>query len=393
MEKRTLIQKNIAKKITSRIFILSLIAFTGFFQIQLTTAIANKTPSPRYGHEMVYDEKNNQTIIFGGEDPSKIVNDFKDIWIYSSQLQTWTKISSPNSPVARIGHKMVYNTISGKIILFGGMETADYTRLNDMWIFDPENKEWSELNPLLSPTIRSDHAMYFDPIFNTIVLFGGYKANDMLSSETWIYNFTTNNWYQINPLTKPTERYGHTFVYDKNLGVGVFFGGRYIDLMAETWFFNLSSSSWTKKTPSINPIKRYWSDMVYNSYEQNFIMFGGDNEQSPIRALGDTWTFSSSTLQWTSIQTSASPPPRNNHAMVFDSYLNKTLLFGGFGEDYSKVYGDFWMYDSETLNWNQISSSSISSTWIIIIGTGGGIVLISGVIIAIVFVRKKQKKA
>ncbi|NHJ06147.1 MAG: hypothetical protein EAX90_15070 [Candidatus Heimdallarchaeota archaeon] len=388
-----MIQKNSAKKITSRVFILILIVITGFIQIQFTTAITNKTPLPRYGHEMVYDEKNNQTIIFGGENPSEIVSNFRETWIYSSQLQTWSKISSSESPIARIGHKMVYNSISGQIILFGGMETTDYTRLNDMWTFNPENLEWSKLTPSQSPSARSDHAMYFDPIFNVITLFGGYLSNDLHSSETWIYNFTINNWYQINPLTKPAEIYGHTFVYDSNLDVGVLFGGRYIDLMSETWFFNISSSSWMKITPSINPIKRYWFDMVYNTYEQNFIMFGGDNEQSPIRALGDTWTFSSSTLQWTSIQTSASPPPRNNHAMVFDSYMNKTLLFGGYGEDYSKVYGDFWMYDSKTLNWNQISSPSISSTWIIIIGTGGGIVLISGVIIAIVFVQKKQKKA
>lgn len=88
-----------------------------------------------------------------------------------------------------------------------------------------------------------------------------------------------------------------------------------------------------------------------------------------------------------------SPSKRSDHAMVFDTFLNKTLLFGGLGEDYSKAYGDFWMYDSKTMNWNQISSASISSTWIIIIGIGGGITLITGVIITIVFVRKKQNKS
>ncbi|MBY9001229.1 MAG: hypothetical protein KGD64_09965 [Candidatus Heimdallarchaeota archaeon] len=369
-----------------------LIVITSFIQVQFTTAQSINQPPPRYGHEMVYDEQNNQTILFGGADPSNIVSNFRETWIYSSQLKTWTTISSSASPSNRIGHKMVYNSNSGKIILFGGMETADYTRLNDMWIFNPEASEWSELTPSQSPSARSDYGMYFDPIFNVIVLFGGYLSNDLHSSETWVYNFTVNNWYQINPLIKPAERYGHTFTYDNNLGVGVLFGGRVIDLMADTWFFNLSSSSsWTLKTPSTNPIKRYWSDIVYNTYEQNFIMFGGDNEQSPTRALGDTWIFSSSISEWSLSSPSVSPSPRNNHAMVFDSYLNQTLLFGGYGEDYSKVYGDFWIYESDT-NWSLISSSSNNSWWIVLGSTGGGVLLIAGVIIVILFVRRSRRK-
>jgi N-acetylneuraminic acid mutarotase len=379
------------RKIVIGIVIFSFVGLTILIPNSFVNAVAGNSPVPRYGHEMVYDFKNNLTILFGGENPNTLRNNLKPTWEFSSLSQSWNKISNLLSPSTRIGHGMVYNSISGKILLFGGMETSDYTRLNDMWEFDPDTKEWTELFPVITPTARSDHAMYFDSDYNIIVLFGGYLSNDQISSETWIYNCTINTWSQISPLSHPTKRYGHTFVYDENQHVGVFFGGRDIDLMSEIWFFNYSSQNWIEKTPGLSPIKRYFIDMVYNSYESNLVMFGGDNEQSLLRALDDTWIFDTTGMEWTQILTAVNPPPRNNHEMVFDTYLNKTLLFGGLGEDYTKVFGDFWSYDSSIMEWTQLTSDITNLWWIILLSVLGP-VGIASIILTTIIIRKKKSK-
>ncbi|HUT82869.1 MAG TPA: kelch repeat-containing protein [Candidatus Bathyarchaeia archaeon] len=369
---------------------LLLMVYVDLRHINFVSAIT-KTPSARYGHDMVYDSKNNQTILFGGDNSWSDLGNLKSTWIYSSISQTWVEIANSISPSVRINHKMVFNSNSGKIILFGGMETVDYTRLDDTWEFDSGTNEWIELHPTISPSARSSHAMYFDSLYNVIVLFGGYLDNDLHSSETWIYNCTSSNWYQINPISHPATIYGHSFDYDEEQQIGVFFGGRYIGLIDETWFFNLTSVTWTKQTPMLKPLRRYWFDMVYNPFEKNFILFGGDNEESSIRALDDTWIFTLSTITWTKIEPTISPFARNNHAMIFDIFLNKTLLFGGYGEDYSKIYGDLWMYDSKDMSWYQISSTK-SNTWKIILLSVVVPAVILGIISTIIVIYKKEKR-
>jgi N-acetylneuraminic acid mutarotase len=371
------------------IFIFFILGFTDFHCTFFVSALT-KYPAARFGHDMVYDSKNNQTILFGGDNSGFTLDNLKTTWIYSSFSQTWIEISDSSSPCARINHQMVYSSISDKVILFGGMETSGHTKLDDTWEFDPITNEWTELHPTVSPSARHSQAMYFDPVLNVVVLFGGYLENDQLSSETWIYNCTADIWNQIYPVTHPTTRYGHVFRYDGEQHIGFFFGGRHVGLMDETWFFNLSSITWTQKTPVIKPIRRYWFDMVYNTFAKNFILFGGDNEETSLRALDDTWIFSSSVAMWTNIEPTINPPPRNNHAMVFDTYLNKTLLFGGYGENYKEIYGDLWMFDSTDMNWNQISATK-SNTWrIILLYIMGPVVLIGIISVVVIFLRKNK---
>ncbi|HUT81063.1 MAG TPA: kelch repeat-containing protein [Candidatus Bathyarchaeia archaeon] len=348
--------------------------FMGLIGLNLSPFFVASTmdaPSARFGHVMVYDPQNSQIILFGGGGDNS-QGALETTWLYSSQSQSWTALSNISSPEARSNHRMVYNSISKKVILFGGKSLSTSYFINDTWEFDPATNEWSELHPAVSPSVRAAHGMYFDPVFNEIVLFGG-AGPVTHDSETWIYNCTANIWYQINPATHPEKRYGHSFVYDEELQVGVFFGGRYVDLMSDTWFFNRSSLTWAKQETSPKPIRRYHTGLVYNPSETTFIMFGGDNEETPGRSLDDTWIFNSSSSDWLEIEPSLSPPPRDRYALVFDLYLNRALLFGGYGS-YSTLIGDFWLYDANTMTWSQgytIESSTVTnSLWILLFSLG-----------------------
>ena len=349
------------------LFLISSTALSSF-------AMANNAsgPAPRFESRMVYDKQNNQTILFGGGNFDSSPIELETTWLFSSQSQSWIGLNNITSPGARWSHSMVYNSLTGKVLLFGGYSTVHSTRVNDMWEFDPSTNVWTELHPVASPSSRSHHAMYFDPIFNEIILFGGYLNGDTLSDETWIYNCTANNWNQIDPAIHPSERYGHTFAYDESLQTGVFFGGKeHGNLKSETWLFNRTSSTWSVRYVSA-PQARYGTSIVYNPIDANFILFGGDNGYSPIGAIDDTWVLNATSYVWTRITTTTNPPPRTAHAIVFDRYLGRVLLFGGYGEDYTRIFGDFWNFDPVTEIWSQdfnsASEESSISIWILLLG-------------------------
>lgn len=333
------------------------------------TSMNSSTLLPRTNHQMVYDEINNQIILFGGEVSGGSLNDFEATWIFSSENKTWTKLSNIQSPRGRFNHRMVYNSLNGKVFLFGGISTTTYVQVNDTWEFDPETKEWTELHPLNSPSVRCAHGMYFDPVYNEIILYGGVNSPTSVSDEMWIYNYTTNNWYQIFPTNSPGAGYGHSFVYDEDQQIVVLFGGRIgnMYLKNDIVFFNRTSISWEKKYPASKPLARYYVGMVYNSEDENFVMFGGDNDETPTRALGDTWIYNSQSNTWLEIDSSVNPAPRSKHAMVYDKYLNKVILFGGIGENFNVIYDDLWIYDPISMTWSQEFTTESSITiWITI---------------------------
>ena len=351
-------------------FFIILLGIGEYILINMADAETN-TLLPRTGHKMVYDTINKQIIMFGGEVDGGSIADFKATLIFSSLNQTWTEISDINSPESRTHHSMVYNSLTGKVLLFGGSSTTEIAQFNDTWVFDTSTYEWTELYPENAPSGRSAHAMYYDSELNEVVLYGGSTPYSV-SNEMWIFNFTSNNWYQIFPSYGPGMRYGHSFVYNEREHTGVFFGGRYGNsgLQNDIWFFNRASSSWVMKYQTTKPMARYFAGMVYNPADENFIMFGGDNEDIPLRAMDDTWIYNAQSNEWSEVETSAYPPPRCKYAIIFDEHLGKVIAFGGLGESFSVMYNDLWIFDPNTKSWSQefiASSASVSMPiWIIL---------------------------
>jgi len=152
--------------------------------------------------------------------------------------------------------------------------------------------------------------------------------------------------------------------------VGVFFGGRFNDghLKNDVWFFNRSSTTWTKKYPTVKPMERYHLGMTSNPNDESFIIFGGDNEDIPNRAMDDTWIYNSQTNTWIEVYSTLTPPARCKHKLVFDQYHNKVILFGGIGESFSVTYNDLWIFDPDSMSWSQeFTVMAPLSIWLVLI--------------------------
>lgn len=91
------------------------------------------------------------------------------------------------------------------------------------------------------------------------------------------------------------------------------------------------------------PVARYAFGMVYDRANSKSILFGGFSDDYWF--LGDTWA-QNSTDGWVAANPATAPSPRAGHAMVYDCYHGVTLLNGGYdGQEY---FRETWTFDGTT---------------------------------------------
>jgi Galactose oxidase, central domain len=110
----------------------------------------------------------------------------------------------------------------------------------------------------------------------------------------------------------------------------------------------LTSWLWTQKQ-DIGPSARRFHAMAYDSFRKRVVLFGGTKQD------GGTWEWDGSA--WTQVA-DMGPPPRESPAMAFDFDRNRLVLFGG-GE--IPELGDTWEWDGS--EWTQLADMGPSSRY------------------------------
>ena len=64
----------------------------------------------------------------------------------------WTQVTPANSPSARSQHAMTYDSVRGKVVMFGGTDGI-FNQVNDTWEYDGAN--WTQITTTLSPSGRA----------------------------------------------------------------------------------------------------------------------------------------------------------------------------------------------------------------------------------------------
>ncbi|MFX0013374.1 MAG: kelch repeat-containing protein [Promethearchaeota archaeon] len=150
-------------------------------------------------------------------------------------------------PTKRFGHSMVYDEENNRIILFGGtkMEGTSYISLSDTWVFECTTNTWYEQNHTLHPLARNNFGMVYDPTRQRILLFGGSYTDD-----TWIYDPQLNEWENIDPEITPRGRCSSSSIYDSFNREMVLFGGIFeipiteSAILNDTWVLNFENTKW-----------------------------------------------------------------------------------------------------------------------------------------------------
>ncbi len=218
----------------------------------------NNSPPPMWREAMVYDYSDQYVLLFGGTN-SNTNTYYAQTWIFKAG--EWNELSVTNSPPARAGEGLAYDSYDRYVVLYGGTNNYAYSGagLSDTWIF--KGGQWSEIYPSISPLDRDSEnqlMMCDDPLINGVLLFGGWNPSGIGGynlNDTWIYS--SGNWKEIYPQNSPYARQGSVMSYDPEINNVFLFGGwsgifgTPGQLLNDTWIFNYG---WNKTSLPIYKI-------------------------------------------------------------------------------------------------------------------------------------------
>ena len=306
-------------------------------------------PPAGAGHAMAYDSQSDRVVSFGGLAGGRYGS---DTWAYNFNTNTWTNMTPAVMPPARYYHAMAYDSQSDRVILFGGIGISGSGSAflpNDTWAYDFNTNIWTNMTPASNPPARSYHAMAYDSQSDRVILFGGSGMGGS-RDDTWAYDFDTNTWMQMNPVSKPSPRYAHAIAYDAQSDRVILFGGQSgISFVNDTWAYDLNTDTWTNLIPSAAPSARVYTGLTYDSQSDRVILFGGEAGASAY--FSDTWAYDLNTNTWANMNPSVKPSARASHAMAYDSQSDRVILFGGERGFGAVLFRDTWVYDLNANTW------------------------------------------
>jgi len=249
------------------------------------------------GSAFAYDSHAQRSLLFG-TGALYYAPGVNETWAYDSALNAWTNLSSSNAPSARFLCSMVYDVQSDKMILFGGVryEGAYAFVYNQTYSFDYDTNNWTDMSPVYSPAARYSHSLVYDTLSDRVILFGGFWEHpmklqpDIWFNDTWTYDYDSNTWTNVTPTAGPSARMSAAATYDPLADRMVMFGGRNpTDLFDDTWAYDYDGNQWIEQTSLAIPEARNGAGMAYAETAGEIVMFGGIGIGYVV--LGDTWSY------------------------------------------------------------------------------------------------------
>jgi len=262
----------------------------------------------------------------------------------------------PEFPAARGFSLLLLHPPSGKMILFGG-ESNRRTTYSDTWEYDPETNIWTERFPEIHPIdIDASSAVYDSEsdkfIFYFSVVLDSSATNGIRGiSETWTYDFTTNSWENMNPTPHPEGIMGPRMAYDSESDRTILFGGgdftlRETTTFTETWAYDYNSNQWEKMNPAQTPIGRSYFGMDYAPDQDEVLVFGGSIQVQDVDRQNELWGYDYNSDTWNKINFSGVPNPDHHPMMIYNSVTNQLWYL---------VNTELNAFDLTTLRWETLA--------------------------------------
>jgi PKD repeat protein len=224
------------------------------------------------------------------------------------------------------------------------------------WYYNPVTRAWGSFDTpsfgYAGPNIpfRLSPAFAYSPLHQAAVLFGGLTYND-----TWALDAQTKAWVPLLPDGGPGQPFRraqvtNSMVYDSVNDAFVLFGGRCAEIggcagianggsLGDTWIYRLSTNAWTRMTPAASPPPRQQHTMTFDSSNGVVVLFGGNTGGAGF--LNDVWVYDVAANAWTQVTTGTGPEVRSIHAMVYDPGAGEHIVYGG-NRTNGTTLGDVW---------------------------------------------------
>lgn len=352
-----------------------LIAITfSLISIPVTTSADWKLENPRIVSGMLSERYsprmapigNGRILLFGGNSGS---TDFNETWIYDTNKNRWTLLSSSGSPSAARGAGVAY--LGWESVLVYGGQYQSITFRDKTYEYDYATATWTDLSP--SETGGSLGGLAYQGMCyiadGKVLLFGGSNYSSEYNN-TWLYDKSLNQWQLMSPTVvggtlDARTKLGMAYIGDDKV---VMFGGSngsgtYYN---DTWVYDLSQNEWTEMSPTVvegTLSVRNYVEMTYIGGDQ-VLLFGGRINGSAI--TNEVWLYDLSDNEWTNLAAtlSGTMPEARSHMGFSYAGLGKAVMFGG---DNGSALKDTWHLSipnniEDTISW-EVRTGVMELNW------------------------------
>jgi hypothetical protein len=293
-------------------------------------------PSSRFATALAYDRARRKVVMFGGlQDDLTDRREVGDTW----ELGTngWVRIPTTVAPSPRQGHAMAYDSVRGKVLLFGGTvgtaETcsprANTTMCADLWEWD--GSTWAQINQGdVYPSGRREHAMAFDTHRGELLLFGGSRSD--ILSDFWKWDGA--HWKNIPVVADDFFGLtGHIMAYDETRQRVVMLGGRNVfGEQGPSLVWEWDGTRWERIFPvqpdGFNSAAALEGAATYDRNIKKVVLVGAPFNQAWAYD-GVKWTFYSAPPGDDGQGTFLESTPGVNFSMIYSDVLGGAVICGG----------------------------------------------------------------
>ncbi|HRZ78924.1 MAG TPA: C-type lectin domain-containing protein, partial [bacterium] len=260
---------------------------------------------------------------------------------FSDDLWIWNGSSwsaGTAFPSGVSGPLLVYNAGRNMMMVAGGVSISGVgERTIVADTYGFVNNSWVIIDRNSHPEKLSSAASAYNSSDKKIVMFGG---NDGSGDTNVTWEFDGISWHRKTTATTPAVQSGHTMAFAAGSV------NRTVLYTKDAKTYSYDGTNWTLRGSSALPGNREGARMVYDSYNNKIVLFGGGYYGSGSYYFAEgTYQYDYSSNTWTKVcgsgtACSTQPPDRNDFAMVFDAKRNVTVLYGGRG-----FLGDTWEWN------------------------------------------------
>ena len=314
--------------------------------------IPGTSPGVRGYHSMAYDSESKQMIMFGGITGNPAVQEYKkfDTWTFDPATYQWQQMSPCPFPEMFFGD-MTYNSKADRVIFVNPAEAdplgSYYFTILHTWAYNFNTDTWTRLAD--GPSGRIGARIVYDSESDKVILFGGFNLKySNYYIDTWAYDYDSNTWKLMQPTSNPEGQNYQCMAYDPKSDRIVNWGGE----IPYLWTYDYNTDSWKQQIPSeARPTGSDYCGLAYDDKAELFIYYGGSDLGS-----NETWTYELASNTWQKLEPPQNPGVLSRHTLVYDPVADRTILFGGQlgGAQYS-YSEEIWVFDLNTNIWTNIT--------------------------------------